>query len=273
MDYVKVIKWEENYPLYVEFIEKFKPEYVSKFIPNSSPDENSLFRVLFTAGHFEHRDRILHIIEDLETKQVHVIGKEGIRTATASEIADFEDYPSTLMYVFFDQYGEVHYDVERLHKNEDNPKYYASIIIDELNRNSWDQRELLEIKVIGRRLFAISVSELKDYFEQRPFESINLSYSEFMSEIELQIKGYRMLIADEDRSGGEIIRAGYAIQILENVWDYFIDDEEKYTGFSEMQIDEMIGDIDSSAELISENIYETHELTEWENGILVKVFH
>jgi hypothetical protein len=273
MDYVKIIKWEEVYPLYTEFVEKFKPDYASKFIYNSSPDEKSLFRVLFTAGHLEFPDRILHIVEDLESKQVHVISKDGIRTATAHEIADFEDYPATLMYIFFDQYGEVRYDVERLHRYEDNPRYYASTIIDELNRNSYDQLELISIKVIGRRLGSLTGVEIKQYYDESKFETVNLSYSEFMKDIENQIKHYRSLLKQDELSGNRIIEYGYVIQILENIWDYFIEDIEKYVGYTEMQIDEMVGDIESMAELVCENVYESLELTEWENDILVKVFH
>lgn len=273
MDYVKFIKWEENYPCYRNFIRKFKPDLEEFFIEESTPDEKSLFQVLFTAGHLEYPTRILHIIEDLETKQVYVVSKEGVRTATASEISDFEDYPLTLMYIYLDQYGEVDYNVKRLHKNENNPKYFAQTIIDEMNRNLWSQYELLEIKVIGRRLFAIPFSELIDYFEERKDEVITLSYSDFMKDIEVQIKIYREYLKNPELSGGAILRAGYVIQILENVWDYFIDDMDKYTGFTEAEIDEMIGDIESMADLVYDNIYESLELTEWENGILVEVFH
>jgi hypothetical protein len=85
MDFVKVVNVEEVYLSYSSWVEKFTPIYTKNFIKGSVPKVENLFRVVFTAPHLK-TNEIIHLIEDIELKQVYVIHSSGVRTANRNEI-------------------------------------------------------------------------------------------------------------------------------------------------------------------------------------------
>lgn len=74
----KVIDIGETYATYKSFSEKYFPKYKKYFKPSEKPSLNKNYRLIGTHQH-DSFNRMLCLIQDIQTNQVYIIDKQGIK--------------------------------------------------------------------------------------------------------------------------------------------------------------------------------------------------
>ena len=160
MDYVKYIEGSgEFYPVYRDWIENYASEYLGYYTENSYPNPKSLFRVLFTAGHLTVHDEIIHLIEDLNDCSVHLVGVDGVRTATVAEMHEFFLFKRSIMVVYTNGLNKFRYEFFPLHDDEVHIEEKANILINDLNEESGSSFKLVGYKEISLRHWDMTKKE------------------------------------------------------------------------------------------------------------------
>lgn len=78
--FVKIVDKGYLYSSYGNFIEDFFPQFIRNWQCGAYPDKRKKYRLIGKHEH-EYRDRICLLIQDIETKQVYIIGEEGVKEA------------------------------------------------------------------------------------------------------------------------------------------------------------------------------------------------
>ena len=78
---VKIKNAGKTFTLYKNWITKNFPTYVKKWKPHTLPDENIIYREIGTAPHGDYKYKTISLISTMNSKQVFIIGVEGLKDA------------------------------------------------------------------------------------------------------------------------------------------------------------------------------------------------
>ena len=78
---VKIKTAGKTYVSYKNWLVKNFPSYVKKWKANQLPDENKIYREVGTAPHEDYKYKTVSLISTMNSKQVFIIGIEGLKDA------------------------------------------------------------------------------------------------------------------------------------------------------------------------------------------------
>lgn len=79
-DLYKIINDRKIYSTYEEFFETYAPAYLHAYKnSNHKHTQGKICEIVYTGSHMDNKNIILHIIRDINTKEIHLIAKEGLK--------------------------------------------------------------------------------------------------------------------------------------------------------------------------------------------------